>query len=87
MLLSAAKSAPTRSFPLELETNLGGETPVSRLRIDLPKRPGIDVQVRIARSRMIEYILRIYTQCQVPGLTNLDALLEVRVEVPTAQSI
>ena len=36
---------------------------------------------------MIEQILRIEAECHIPGLSNPDSFLNVRVEVPTSWPI
>src|SRR5438093_118999 len=85
----AARTAPLRGarLLLEIQTHLRLKIPVSRLGRDLTERSGIDVQVWITRSRMIEHVLRIHAERQVLGLMNADALLDVRIEVPAARSL
>ena len=72
---------------LELEADLGGEGSASGFRVDLTEGAGIDVQVGISRSRMVEDIVGIHTEREAPGFRNLDSLLNVRIDVPASGAV
>ena len=79
-------------IPLEREPKLRLELPVQRgLRINTRDQAEVgvgvvDIRIRRARLRMVEYIQRIQSELNGLGLADLDGLAHIRVKAPLSRS-
>src|SRR5262249_23795533 len=71
----------------KLQMYLAREGSESGLRLDFSEGPGIHVQIRIRRGRMIQDVLCIDAQRQRTGFREPDPLLKVRIQAPASRTV
>src|SRR5438093_5436259 len=70
---------------LKIKPELSLKQAAPGLRVDLAEGPCVDVQVRVARCGVIERVGCVDPYGQILGFGNAHALLQVRIERPTAR--
>src|SRR5215467_4341110 len=65
---------------------LGLKASASGFGCDLPERTGVDVQNGIARSRMVQHVVRIHAKRQSFRLADLDGFLDVGMKIPDSRA-
>jgi len=72
---------------LEFQAELTGKSSAAGLVVDFPERARIDIQTGVCRSRMVKDVVGVHANAQALGFGNLDAFLQVRIEIPSSRAV